>query len=257
MSRSALSRSNRRPQTLARRAAEKLQVCYDRLWSEGIDRIRAGTVELDAVLAAGVPDRRRGLTVIARPSARVKQSVGRFLRELRQIDPQQYYYAASEFHVTVLSLFTATVDHQSFFALQDRFVSTVDQALQGARPICIRFSGVTVSPGTVMIQGFFDGEHLNRIRDDLRRRLREAGLATTLDQRYRLSTAHMTVARFRTPIRKNTAFVRALERARQRSFGTTTVRALLVVSNDWYLSGRATQIVKRYRLPFAAVNFLP
>jgi 2'-5' RNA ligase len=248
MNKRASRNSTGRKRESAAKVAVALQTRYDQLWSDGIAQIRAGAVEVDAVLAARKPDQRRGLTVIARPSARVKQTIACFVRKLRHIDPQQYYYLPAEFHVTVLSLFTATADHEPFFALQDRFVAAVDGVLKRLTPICIRFIGVTVSPGTVMVQGFLEGEDLNRLRDDLRHQLRDNDLATTVDQRYRLCTAHMTIARFRCPMQDSAAFALALEGARRRVFGTTTVREMFLVSNDWYMSRRATRSVKRYRL---------
>src|SRR5208337_1103470 len=73
---------------------------YDQLWSSSIGRIRAGKIQPDAVLAAGKPDRRRGLTLIARPSPEARKHVAAFLRQLRRLEPDQYYYAPSQLHVT-------------------------------------------------------------------------------------------------------------------------------------------------------------
>jgi 2'-5' RNA ligase len=235
-------------QVLKHGARDRLRTRYDRFWSEAIGRIRVGKVELDPVLAAREPDRRRGLTLIARPSLAVRQRVAAFLSELRRLEPDQYYYTASEFHVTVLSLFTATVDHEPFFAQREHYVSAVDSALRQAVPIRIEFEGVTASPGTVMIQGFFENHALNDLRDSLRGRLRLRGLAGGVDQRYRLESAHMTVVRFRAPLCESERFAIALEQARGRSFGTATVRSLRLVKNDWYMSRRATETLERYRL---------
>ena len=106
MSKSAL------PQGLQSRARIRLQEHYDRLWSATKGKIRAGDIEVDPILAAGRPDRRRGLTLVTLPSPNVRQRVAAFLERLREVEPDQYYYAPSEFHVTVLSLFTATIEYQ-------------------------------------------------------------------------------------------------------------------------------------------------
>jgi 2'-5' RNA ligase len=171
-----------------------------------------------------------------------------FLRELRQLEPDQYYYTASEFHITVLSLFTATVNHGPFFAQRECYISAVDSALGTVAPIRIQFEGVTASPGTVMIQGFFDNDALNDLRDALRCQLRVRSLSEGVDRRYRLESAHMTVARFRAPLVDGTRFATVLEQARGRSFGSTTVKNLSLVENDWYMSRGVTETVKRYRL---------
>jgi 2'-5' RNA ligase len=224
----------------------RLRRLYDQLWSSAFGRIRAGKVDVDPILKAGVPDRRRGLTVIARPSAGNRRSVAVFLRELRRLEPDQYYYTPSEFHLTVLSLFTATTDYKVLFAEKKRYIAAVNVALSGAAPIRITFEGITASPGAVMVQGFFEVNQLGRLRDSLRRQLRLYGLETGIDERYRLQTAHMTVVRFRVPLRSKERFAKALEGARQRAFGGMTIASFSLVENDWYMSRRNTVTLKRY-----------
>jgi len=228
---------------------DRLRTLYDQLWSETIGKIRAGRIESDPVLEDRVQDQRRGLTVITRPPPAVRQCVTLFLGQLRRIEPTQYYYSPSEFHVTILSLFTATVNHEPFFAQTEEYISAVDSALRKVPPIRIEFKGVTASPGTVMIQGFFKTDALNDVRDVLRGQLRARGLADGVDRRYRLESAHMTVARFRAALCGSKRFTAVLELARGRSFGAFTIGSLSLVKNDWYLSRRVTETVKRYRLP--------
>jgi hypothetical protein len=67
----------------------RLQKRYDQLWLHALGPIRTGAIELDPILRAGVKDRRRGLTIIARPSLTVRRSVSLFLRELRRIEPDR------------------------------------------------------------------------------------------------------------------------------------------------------------------------
>jgi 2'-5' RNA ligase len=243
--RASKDQSSQPPQRSAR---SRLRHSYDRLWSDTIGKIEAGKVELDRVLAAREPDQRRGLTLIARPTAEVRRRVAVFLNELRKLEPDQYYYHASEFHLTVLSLFTATEEHRPHFAKTEHYVSAVDLALRQAAPIRIEFEGITASPGALMIQGFLGNDELNDLREILRRQLRARRLAASLDQRYRLETAHMTVARFRAPLRDSERFADALEQARGRSFGAANIRSFSLVKNDWYMSSGATETLKRYRL---------
>ena len=226
----------------------RLRRIYDRMWRAAIKQIRAGKVEIDPVLAARVPDRRRGLTLMVRPSRDARRRATKFLNELRRIEPEQHYYAASELHVTILSPFTTTLKHQPFFARLKEYISAVDAALRGAGPMRIEFRGVTASPGAVLVQGFFADGALNGLRDRMRRELRARGLAAGLDTRYRLETAHMTVIRFRAPLRDAKKFAAALERARRRAFGFMTIRNLALVKTDWYMSRKTLETVKRYRL---------
>ena len=226
----------------------RLQNRYEEMWLSAIGKIRAGKIESDEVLAGGLEDNRRGLTLIARPSAGVRKSAAAFLRELGHLEPDQYYYGPADFHITVLSLFTATVESELFFAQTRQYLSAVDQALRKALPFTVEFAGVTVSPGAVLIQGFLENEGLNKLRDKLRRELRLHGLTEGLDARYRLKTAHMTVVRFRAPLRDSEQFASTLEHSRSRLFGTASIRSLSLVKNDWYMSHRGLQTLKRYRL---------
>jgi 2'-5' RNA ligase len=226
----------------------RLRLLYDGLWASARERIRSGAVDLDPVLQAREPDRRRGLTVVARPSPALRRTLAQFLHELRRLEPDQYYYTPSEFHLTILSLFTATVEHGPFFAQKERYFDAVAGALKGVGQVRLMFRGITASPGAVMVQGFFQSGALPRLRARLRRQLTRHGLAAGIDQRYRLRSAHMTVLRFCSPLRHPGRFALALEQARRRAFGSLSIRELLLVENDWYMSRSASRTLKRYVL---------
>jgi 2'-5' RNA ligase len=227
---------------------DELRRRYDHLWNSVGERIRRGEIELDPLLAARKPDRRRGLTLIARPAVEVRRRVLEFLRRLRRLEPEQHYYLASELHVTVLSLFTATARPGPFFARQRDYRAAVDAAVRGAGPMRFEFRGVTASPGSILVQGFFDTEELNRLRDRLRQELNARGLGAGVDQRYRLETAHLTAVRFRAPLRQAGRLAEVLERSRDRSFGRAEVRSLALVRHDWYMTRRVQEVVERYGL---------
>jgi 2'-5' RNA ligase len=231
-----------------RSSQNALQARYDRMWAKTIEKIWQGRVDLDTVLKQCLPDSRRGLTVIARPPPGVCRKVTGFLRDIQVIDPSQYYYPPSGLHMTVLSLFTATVDHKAFLSKAREYIAAVDTVLDAAAPIPITFKGITASQSSVAIQGFLESSSLNELRDELRGELRARGLTKGLDVRYRLETAHVTVIRFRAPLRERTTFAAALEQARQRFFGVALVKNLSLVENDWYMSASLTRTVKRYRL---------
>jgi 2'-5' RNA ligase len=231
-----------------RGSLHRLRKRYDDLWSAAIGKIRTGKIESDRVLGAGLMDRRRGLTLIARPSADVRKKVMTFLRELRRLESDQYYYAASDLHLTILSLFGAMTKPARFLVHLEKYVAAVDSVLRQVGPIQIKFAGVTASPGAIMIQGFPDIDALNQIRDTLRHQLRVRGLTGGLDLRYRLETAHMTIARFRARLRDSKHFAAVLEHARHHSFGSTTIKSLSLVTNDWYMRHQTLETVRRYRL---------
>jgi len=219
---------------------------YDKMWSAAIGKIRTGKIETDRVLALSSPDHRRGLTLISRPSVNVAGKVMAFLQEVRDVEPRQYYYPSADLHITILSLFTATVEHQSLAAQTFRYAQAVDAVFQKVQPFRIEWTGVTTSAGAIMIQGFPDDETINEIRNHLRRELRGRGLNDRLDTRYRLETAHMTFVRFRGPLQDSVRLAAALERARNRRFGATIIREVHLVKSDWYMSHQTLDCINTY-----------
>jgi 2'-5' RNA ligase len=225
-----------------------LQERYDQLWTSAAGRTRSGDIEIDPVLARGQSDRRRGLTLLFRPSPPVVDRVESLLNEIRGLEPEQHYYQPSELHSTFLTLFTAVVDSARFFARQDQYIAAARAAAASVPPFTVEFRGVTASPATILVQGFPESGALEAGREALRQELRQRNLAEGLDTRYRLATAHMTAVRFRAPLRNGAALTRFLEQRRSLSFGRTEVSSLALVSTDWYMSSAQCREVLSFPL---------
>lgn len=212
-----------------------LQSRYDAIWHEAAPALARGDVSCDAQLAAG-NDPRRGLTLIARPDAQLAASFSALLDRLTDIEPEQYRHPVPDMHVTVLSLFTATVDHEPELARAEAYRAAVAAAVRGTPSFTIDFTGITASRGAVLAQGFPQGDALPALRDRLRHELRARGLASSLDSRYKLITAHATLLRFVRPLTACKPFLHALTQLRDTPLGTMHVNALELVQNDWYMS---------------------
>jgi 2'-5' RNA ligase len=225
-----------------------LQERYEEMWTRALPQIRSGTVETDAVLASGKPDLRRGYTLMARPDTAVTAAAVELLNTLRTVEPNQYYYRPSEFHITCLSLFTATINHDPLTRRLEEYRAAVDEAVRGVPAFRVEFRGITASSGAVLIQGFPDSSTLEALRERLRTALHARDLTEGLDTRYRLMTAHMTVARFRAPLQDGVAFADLLERNREKFFGISAISELHLVMNDWYMSETAQRLLTTYRL---------
>jgi 2'-5' RNA ligase len=226
---------------------------YQQLWDDAIDHVRQGQIVIDPLLARREADRRRCLTVLIRPSAAVQSAVTAFLNELRGVDPEQYYYDISQLHVTVLSLFTATLDYTRLFARYDDYLKAVQAVLaQQAPAFEIEFTGVTLSREAILIQGYPDNSVLNDLREALRRELRARDLTEGLDGRYLLQTAHMTVVKFRAPLRHSGLFCQVLAKYRDHGFAQTRVQELQLVRNDWYMSRQSVELLRRYSVAGSA-----
>jgi 2'-5' RNA ligase len=221
---------------------------YRELWLSAEESFSQGEVKVDPNLVGLYADLRRGITLIARPSSACIQQFTRLLAALKEILPGQYFYDPCDLHVTVLTLIDA---HEGFrldevpIALYDQ---VMDDVLSHFAPFDILFRGITATASTIMVQGHLRTNDLNEIRAALRVELDRAGLADSLDRRYRNVTAHSVVARFKKPPRNPRASFEKLRAWRDIDFGLTTVNTLYFVQNDWYMSHAKIRILREYEL---------
>ena len=228
-------------------AHHPLRPRYDALWEEHWPNIRRGLIATDPLLAHKASDGRRGLTVIARPAPAVAAGLAGMLGTLAALEPQQYYYPQSDFHLTVLSLFTATDDYAPRLQRLAEYRDAVAAVLAAAPAFSIDTAGITLAAGAVLAQGFPHGPALDMLREGLRAELRSRGLGAGLDQRYRLVTAHSTIIRFAAPLSAPGRFAQALSDFRSAPFGRNHVAALDLVFNDWYMSRDTLQTIDTFQ----------
>jgi 2'-5' RNA ligase len=221
---------------------------YETMWTNSLECFRTRAVDIDPVLASRKPDPRRGFTLLFRPPPSIQLRVTALIDELRQLEPDQHYYHPTELHVTVLAPFSIAENHDFLLGHTEEFLAAASSFAGQLAPFPISFSGITASPGAIMVQGFTHAQNLNAARDTLREELRARGLNRRLDERYRLETAHMTVARFRQPLRDGLTFAQALERMRTRDFGEAVVDSLELVRNDLSMSRETTECLRNFVL---------
>jgi len=221
---------------------------YDDLWAESSKHFAAGHVHVDRQLLRRQDDRRRGLTLIARLGGETTARVAELVGELRACAPEQYFYQPDELHVTILTLISASERFDLQQAPIATYAAVFAELLRSIEPFQIRFSGVTASPAAAMIQGFVQGGALQALRETIRLQLGLAGLASSLDTRYRIVTAHVTFMRFCNQPRDLAQLGARLRAARERDFGISTVERVDFVANDWYMSRDRVQIWAAYPL---------
>lgn len=227
---------------------DALTTSYDAMWAEAAPLVRAGGATLDPWLSCPTRDARRGVTLLTRPAPAVASTLEIFLEQLRKIEPSQYYQPMSDLHHTVLSLFTANADYESYLNHLPAYNAAIAESLAGMPPFAITISGITLAPGAVLAQGFPHDGTLIAIRDRLRAALGIRGLGAALDRRYRIETAHMTLVRFAVPLRDPTRFADALATARTTEFGAWVVDDLELVLGDWFHTATHERELFRYRL---------
>jgi 2'-5' RNA ligase len=224
-----------------------LQEHYTNLWEASLARFKHHDFEYDNLLDAPSDDR-YGITLLLRPEAVVKSAIQAFLKSLKAIEPDQYYYQNSDIHVTVMSIISCytgfridQIDPQEYFRV-------IGQSLAGLEPFQIRFKGITASPSAIMLQGFPENDTLNQLRDRLRENFKNSELQQSLDKRYAIQTAHTTVVRLRKPLADPAPFIEKLKSSRETDFGTTTVSEVELVYNDWYQKQAKVEKLKSFVL---------
>jgi 2'-5' RNA ligase len=224
-----------------------LRAHYDAMWDRAWPDVSRGDVECDSHLAGGL-DPRRGLTLIARPDAALAARFEAVQDALLGADPQQYRQPLPDLHMTVLSLFTVTPDYAPHLARRADYAAAARAALEDLPAFDIDFEGITISRGAVLAKGFPRDGTLERLRARLRDALRTRGLDGTLDQRYRLVTAHSTVLRFVAPPLEPARLAAVLADVRNAPLGCLRVERLQLVINDWYMSSAAVEPVATFTL---------
>lgn len=224
-----------------------LQAHYDALHATALPRLRQGQAEPDSLLDSP-HDTRRGLTLLARPSAAIAARLEEVLAEFQQVAPAQYYYPASDLHVTILSIISCYAGFTLPGINPTPYTELVAAALRHAGPFRIRLAGLAASPAGLLVQGFPEGDGLAALRDELRRVFRASGLQQSIDQRYSIQTAHLTIMRFRVVLPDARPLLRVLEAYRAYPFGTFEVTDFELVFNDWYQRAAHTVLLKKYQL---------
>jgi 2'-5' RNA ligase len=220
---------------------------YDALWESARMGFLNGVVEVDHSIDS-TSDTRYGMTLIMRPSEDVRRMVEEIVGKLMALEPDQYAYPASDVHLTVLSLLSCSPGFTIDSIPIEEYIKINEEACKNLPPIRIHFRGLTASPAGILIQGFPENETLNMLRDRLRSAFKSSRLRQTIDIRYTLQTAHMTVMRFRKPLRDASEFVESITKRRNVDFGRCEISDLTLVGNNWYMQKQSIQELHTVRL---------
>ena len=226
----------------------ELKKHYDRLYSESRKKLSSGKYEIDHLIDSP-EDNRFGITLLLRPAGEVKKKISLFLQQMMKIDPDQYYYPESDMHVTVLPIISCFAGFTLDKIKIPDYIPLIRKAVSGKHRFTVHFSGITASPAGVMIRGFPGDDTLNSLRDSLRSEFRESPLYQSIDERYRLETAHSTVIRYRKKLGNTERYAEALDSYRDFDFGEFEVSVLEFVYNDWYQKKDRTRVLAVFDLP--------
>ena len=206
---------------------------YKKLYHESINKISSDNYHIDTLIDSK-NDRRFGLTLIIRPSNEIKKKIQNFLKNFKEIEPNQYYYPNSDIHITVMSIISCYNDFDMSKIDVQKYIDLTEKCILKGIDLNITFKGITASPSGVMVQGFMNNNELNDIRDRLRKEFKNSNLEQSLDKRYLIQTAHSTIIRFRKELSHKEKFLELLDNSINYDFGTFKVNKFELVYNDWY-----------------------
>lgn len=209
---------------------EDLQELYATIDGRGHQALAAHQEEIDPYLTAADDDR-RGLSLILHLPAHVSRNINFALQSLKTADRGLYCYPAADMHITVMDIIGA---HPGFHLDPARLADyrwVVAETVAEAPAIDWHLAGLMLSPGAVMVKGFYSGS-LATLRARLRDRLARADLP--VQERYATQSGHVTVARFAQPLPDPQTVVDLMDADHSLAFGDfTSTRADLVI-HDWY-----------------------
>lgn len=211
--------------------SEKLSAHYKSMWKTASGQFKSGICDIDPLIASK-DDQRRGITLLARPEREIAAEILDFQNELKKLEAHQYHQPHTDLHLTVLSIISCDDKFELNQIESQAYQNLILNCL--TEPITVRLEGITASPSGVLIQGFPEGEGLENLRNELRNKFKSSSLQHSIDSRYKINTAHLTIMRFRQPLANSKEFVKVLDRYRDYAFGMMQISQLHLVFNDWY-----------------------
>ncbi len=212
---------------------------YETIRARNLDRLRSGAVEVDATLAAGKPDCRRGVSLII-PAGGIASAYAALADVFAAVERDQYYYPAADLHVTVFDFIQGTAAYRPDADKERAFRDIAAEAARSAAPFDLTLRGVVGSAGALLIAGY-DGDALVRLRERIRILMAERGLPN--DERYESRSAHVTFLRFARQLAEPARFVETMDRHRETPLGTVRVERMELVEHDWYNAAATKRLI--------------
>ncbi|WGS62265.1 2'-5' RNA ligase family protein [Vibrio lentus] len=228
-----------------------IQSIYDDMWQRFELALKHNEYELDPYLSDLENDTRRGITALAYLNQGNRSTINeitRFQKEVRELEPQQYYHPSNELHLTVLSVISCLAEFVVTEIDVSSYIDVFRSVLKNAGKIEIRYHGVSASPNSIVIQGFPTSDTLERLRNELRTQLTEAGVRVTFDSRYKLVTAHSSIIRFKAPLNDAQQLLALCQQYRNHDFGRVVLEDFELVFNNWYQNLDVTKSLAKYRV---------
>lgn len=219
-----------------------LELLYADIMNRGKNKILLSEEATDKTIDDS-KDSRMGLTLVIRPPYELQERMCTVINELEDIEPEQYFYPAEDFHITLFDIITARQGFRYTEEQKNSCSRLAKSVLSQADSFRISLNGVIVSESCIMVKGFYEDE-MERIRQQLRKQITQFGLV--LDERYPTASAHITIGRFRKPLVSRRRLIAKIEELGQYDFGSFQVSQIELVCHNWFDSKK--EIIECYSL---------
>lgn len=205
----------------------KLEEHYAKILEQNRNKILSGGIG-DNYLLSPDTDTRMALVLAIRISNPICRNITGYLEELKAVEPNLYYYPASDFHITVLDLLCGMPGRTIPDNIAD-YIACIKECACQISPFGITFNGATMSDNAVLIKGYYEYA-LEKFRQLLRQAMKTYNLS--LEERYETFSSHITVVRIPEHLTNPDKFLACI--ADKRPFGEMQVTSFELVFHNWY-----------------------
>jgi len=194
-------------------------------------------------------DRRRGLTLLARPEPKITQRILETVQTLKGSLGEQYVQAAEDVHTTVYSVVPATANFHAFDPVISSCIDAVNAAINdNNRPFEIEYRGIIGSNDALLVKGYPTTDSLQRLRTAVSQNMAERNLQGRFNLRYPMIAAHATLVRFVQQPGDLSALHRQLGDLKDHRYGTSLSSRLELTEHDWYMRSASLKQIAEYEL---------
>lgn len=220
----------------------KIDNLYTNINNNGILKIKNKEEKIDEYLNH-MEDRRMGLALLIRPSKQIQRKIAEIEQVIQKVEPNQYFYKNYQHHITLLDFTTARQDFRYSKKQIKIYTTIVEDVLKNIKKFKIHCKGLIVSDDAILVKGFYENI-MNQIREELRNKMKENNLKN--DERYKTMSSHITIARFKEPLKNRDKLLETLKMYEQYDFGEFEVSNVEFVYHNWYDSKR--ELIQDYCL---------
>ncbi len=213
---------------------------YNIILREGETKIKNNKEQID-YLVGSKANTKMGLILAIRPTEEVQKKISKIQKRIKDIEPNQYYYKESEYHITLLDLICAKQDYvytDEQFKIYDEIIK---KSIINISPFKIHLNGLMISDGAIMVKGYYENE-MNIIRQNLRDYIEKSNLKS--GEKYKTISSHITICRFKEKINNRNDLLNFVKDYSKYDFGNFEVTSFEFTYHNGYYDKK--EILKKY-----------